>query len=789
MTTLTATAVISAHDRASAVFARVGANARALGGRFTSAMGGLQRFGQAAAMNLGMPAALVGAMAARGEYEVDKLARVMQAAGELSDQQRKMLTEKAFEVSRATGESAAEILKGQRELILGGLDADTAAATSRIIAKVARANEMAGAQVAEDAITNASALGLPMATVEEKVKSLTTTLDFMSVVPAFSPMNWQDLSTAMKYVGPVAGALNVKMKDLGAALSMLAFAGFKGEEAGTALRTILTRLIAPTRKARIELAAAGIDQSQMFSIDKNKVNDQDALFAGLKQQGLMTDKEAERAQKILSRLKNKTQFDGTNVADYSERMNALLAKVLGIEKGDTQSREILKAAIDNHVFRAVGDLDMEKVFMAIKDLPLKALKEMFGLQRISQAKALANAISKIVQLPTGERVSAFKKLADELGIAIPDAADRKATPVLEGFAASMDRMGASLANIRHQIFASGFGDEISGIFSRLSDSVNDLAKQDPEKLKQIGYAISGLIVAPVAGYAVGGIAALGQGLASLAKGLTELGTAVMRAPMLMRLLAAGGIGGLLLGGANFSDLLGQDERGGNGAIMARKVGPLNEFLNSLAGLGREAAGAIGDIAAAADGALKSLQGLLGLDTSKSTLGTFLSGAGEAADRIAAGLRDVRRFFGDEPVNPKETVQNGGIAALLGIGAAALTNPTGEPSTGGGPFDWMFDKDAAHNVRLRRERYQSDLAGGAGAPPNLPSIRAQFPDAGMQRVEGKATVNVNGQVQGQVTVDARIQVEGGGRVVDQSTAGGAVSGKLDPGESSMDLQGQ
>ena len=30
--------------------------------------------------------------------------------------------------------------------------------------------------------------------------------------------------------------------------------------------------------------------------------------------------------------------------------------------------------------------------------------------------------------------------------------------------------------------------------------------------------------------------------------------------------------------------------------------------------------------------------------------------------------------------------------------------------------------------------------------------------------------------------------GGGRVVDQSTAGGAVSGKLDPGESSMDLQG-
>lgn len=787
MTTLTATAIISAHDRASAVFARVGANARALGGRFTTAMGGLQRFGQAAAMNLGMPAALVGAMAARGEYEVDKLARVMQAAGELSDQQRKMLTEKAFEVSRATGESAAEILKGQRELILGGLDADTTAATSRIIAKVARANEMAGAQVAEDAITNASALGLPMATVEEKVKSLTTTLDFMSVVPAFSPMNWQDLSTAMKYVGPVAGALNVKMKDLGAALSMLAFAGFKGEEAGTALRTILTRLIAPTRKARIELAAAGIDQSQMFSIDKNKVNDQGALFAGLKQQGLMTDKEAARAEKILSRLKNKIQFDGTNVADYSERMNALLAKVLGIEKGDTQSREILKAAIDNHVFRAVGDLDMEKVFMAIKDLPLKALKEMFGLQRISQAKALANAISKIVQLPTGERVSAFKKLADELGIAIPDAADRKATPVLEGFAASMDRMGASLANIRHQIFASGFGDEISGVFSRLSDSVNELAKQDPAKLKQIGYAISGLIVAPAAGFAVSGIAALGQGLATLASGLVSLGTAFASTPILNKLLLGGGIAGLFLGLDNIGNIFGQGEVAANGAIMARKVGPLMELINALKGFGGETFGAIGDLAGKLQGLANELKSVIGIDPSTSLLGKGLSSVAAMVERITSGIRDIRRMMGTEAANPKETLENGGIAALLGIGAAALANPTGETGKPG-PFDWMFDKDSAHNVRLRRERYQSDLAGGPGAPPNLPSIRAQFPDAGMQRVEGKATVSVNGQVQGQVTVDARIQVEGGGRVVDQSTAGGAVSGKLDPGESSMDLQG-
>lgn len=209
MTTLTATAVITAVDRASAVFARVGANARAVGGRFSAAAAGVSRFGQAAAMNLGIPATLIGAISGRTEYEIDKLSRLMQSAGELSDQQRKMLTDTAFSVSTRTGQSAADIIKGQRELILGGLDAETAALSSEIIAKVSRANDIAAEKVAEDAITNASALGLAMSTTAEKVASLRTTLDFMSTVPAFSPMNWQDLSTSMKYVGPVAGALKI----------------------------------------------------------------------------------------------------------------------------------------------------------------------------------------------------------------------------------------------------------------------------------------------------------------------------------------------------------------------------------------------------------------------------------------------------------------------------------------------------------------------------------------------------------------------------------------------------
>lgn len=78
---------------------------------------------------------------------------------------------------------------------------------------------------------------------------------------------------------------------------------------------------------------------------------------------------------------------------------------------------------------------------------------------------------------------------------------------------------------------------------------------------------------------------------------------------------------------------------------------------------------------------------------------------------------------------------------------------------------------------------------AAAPP-LPLIRDQYPEAGMQRVDvkGEAKVGVTGNVTGTMTLDATIRVEGGGQVTQQKTGGGAVSGKLDPGESNMDLSG-
>ncbi|MGF3072731.1 phage tail tape measure protein [Facklamia sp. P13069] len=60
-----------------------------------------------------------------------------------------------------------------------------------------------------------------------------------------------DMGEAMKYAGPVAGSLGISLEETAAAIGIMSNAGIKGSQAGTTLRGALTRLSAPTKKARL----------------------------------------------------------------------------------------------------------------------------------------------------------------------------------------------------------------------------------------------------------------------------------------------------------------------------------------------------------------------------------------------------------------------------------------------------------------------------------------------------------------------------------------------------------
>lgn len=79
--------------------------------------------------------------------------------------------------------------------------------------------------------------------------------DVLAAASSNSNTNVGLMGATFKYVAPVAGALGYKIEDVALAIGLMANSGIKGEQAGTALRSILTRMSKPT-----DDVAAAMDQ-------------------------------------------------------------------------------------------------------------------------------------------------------------------------------------------------------------------------------------------------------------------------------------------------------------------------------------------------------------------------------------------------------------------------------------------------------------------------------------------------------------------------------------------------
>ena len=111
--------------------------------------------------------------------------------------------------------------------------------------------------------------------------------DVLAAAASAGALDLADLGNAMKYVGPVASSLGVSLQDTAAAMVVLSNSGVKGEQAGTALRGILSSLLDPSKEAEKDIKALGLTFDQIspktnsFSqiIDKLKAAGIDATYA------------------------------------------------------------------------------------------------------------------------------------------------------------------------------------------------------------------------------------------------------------------------------------------------------------------------------------------------------------------------------------------------------------------------------------------------------------------------------------------------------------------------------
>ena len=152
------------------------------------------------------------------------------------------LTEKAKEMGAATKFSATEASEALKYMAMAGWKTDDMLDGLEGIMNLAAASgENLGS--VSDIVTDAlTAFGL-------QASDSAHFADVLAKASSNSNTNVGLMGATFKYVAPIAGAMKYSIEDTAVAIGLMANAGIKGEQAGTSLRSMLTRLVKPPKMA------------------------------------------------------------------------------------------------------------------------------------------------------------------------------------------------------------------------------------------------------------------------------------------------------------------------------------------------------------------------------------------------------------------------------------------------------------------------------------------------------------------------------------------------------------
>lgn len=174
----------------------------------------------------------------------------VEAISGASESDMSMLTKVASEMGRTTKFSATEAGEGLEYMAVAGWSAsDMAKGLPGILNLAAASGEELG--TTSDIVTDAlTAFG---ASAEDSGRLA----DIMAAASSNANTNVSLMGETFKYAAPVAGALGYSMEDTAEAVGLMANAGIKGSQAGTSLRSIITRLSTDAGASSKSLGALG----------------------------------------------------------------------------------------------------------------------------------------------------------------------------------------------------------------------------------------------------------------------------------------------------------------------------------------------------------------------------------------------------------------------------------------------------------------------------------------------------------------------------------------------------
>ena len=199
------------------------------------------------------------------------------------------LTATARELGASTQYSASEAAQAMSYLGMAGWK------TEQIIAGMPGLLDLAAAS-GEDLARVADIVSDDLTAFKMPAEQAAHMADVMAAASTNANTNVSMMGETFKYAGAIAGSLGYSLEDVAAAAGLMANAGIKSEMAGTALRSIMTRMIKPPKEAANALAQLGVSATNADGTVKPFREQMIALRNAMK--GLTDAQKAEMANSI-----------------------------------------------------------------------------------------------------------------------------------------------------------------------------------------------------------------------------------------------------------------------------------------------------------------------------------------------------------------------------------------------------------------------------------------------------------------------------------------------------------
>lgn len=179
----------------------------------------------------------------------------VQAISGASGKDLEKLSAKAKQMGATTKFSATESATALKYMAMAGWK------TNQMVSGLSGVMNLAAAS-GEDLGTVSDIVTDSMTAFGLKAKDSGHFADVLAKASSSSNTNVAMMGETFKYVAPLAGSMKYSIEDTATAIGLMANAGIKGSQAGTELRSILTRLVKPPTDAAAALSALGISTTK-----------------------------------------------------------------------------------------------------------------------------------------------------------------------------------------------------------------------------------------------------------------------------------------------------------------------------------------------------------------------------------------------------------------------------------------------------------------------------------------------------------------------------------------------